>query len=368
MNSFWNKLPKPIVGLGAMDGVTDLAMREITKRYGNPDFMVTEFTSAEGVIRGIPRLLRDFSFTPNQHPIVAQIFGTDPEAFRLCAIICAFLGFDGIDLNMGCPAPSVAQKGAGAALIKNPSLAKKLILASKQGVKDYTDGIQIRELNLSPSLASLIEIQVDPKLARERKPIPISVKTRLGYEKPITHDWISHLLEVSPDLITVHGRTLIQQYGGKADWEEIAMAAALTSETETLILGNGDLDTPQTIEQRIKQSGVDGVWIGRAALGFPWIFSQTKDYFLNNPVIEVTSAQKISVALEHVNLFCQFNETLLSHDPIPFLNMRKHLGWYVKGFAHASELRQKLFQAQSKQDVEKILLAAEETQTNCPQM
>lgn len=357
MNSFWKQLPKPIVGLGAMDGVTDLSMREITKRHGNPDFMVTEFTSAEGIIRGIERLLRDFSFTPNQHPIVAQVFGADPEAFRLCAIICAFLGFDGIDLNMGCPAPSVAQKGAGAALIKNPILAKKLILAARRGVREYVDGIQIGDLNLPPLFTSSLQSHVDRKGTSDRKPIPISVKTRLGYDKPITHEWISHLLEVSPDLITIHGRTLVQQYGGEANWEEIAKGASLISKTDTLILGNGDLDTPGKIEEKIKQSGVDGVWIGRAALGFPWIFSQTKDFFLKNPVREVTPAQKISVALEHVNLFCQFNETLLSHDPIPFLNMRKHLGWYVRGFEHASELRQKLFQAQSKQDVEKILLA-----------
>src|SRR5258708_8488809 len=133
MNSFWHQLPRPVVGLSAMDGVSDAAMREVSALVGHPDFMVTEFTSADGIVRGILRLLRDFYFTANQRPMVAQIFGTDPESFRITAIICCFLGFDGIDINMGCPADSVAHKGGGAAHQNSGNCQTSYSLSSKRG-------------------------------------------------------------------------------------------------------------------------------------------------------------------------------------------------------------------------------------------
>lgn len=154
--SFWNSLPRPIIGLSAMDGVTDAAMRHITKKYGNPDFMVTEFTSADGIVHGVTKLLRDFYYTDNQRPIIAQIFGANPGKFYTAAIICCALGFDGIDINMGCPADSAAKKGGGAALIKTPLLAQQIVRAVKQGVEDWTNGKTLESLSLPPEFANLI--------------------------------------------------------------------------------------------------------------------------------------------------------------------------------------------------------------------
>ncbi|SRR5258708_539025 len=352
MNSFWHQLPRPVVGLSAMDGVSDAAMREVSALVGHPDFMVTEFTSADGIVRGILRLLRDFYFTANQRPIVAQIFGTDPESFRICAIICCFLGFDGIDINMGCPAESVAHKGGGAALIKNPELAKKLIRSVQRGVEEFINGAELTELGLPIRFVS--EIEKRAQRSGERRSLPVSVKTRIGYEKPVIEEWIPHLLETGPAVITIHGRTLEQQYGGLADWEEIAKAALLIHKTKTLVFGNGDLATPERIVSRIKESGVDGVWIGRAAMGNPWIFQQYQDYIAGREVREPTTQERFEIALKHAHIFEELNNTIFVDDPLPFLNMRKHLGWYIKGFPNASEMRVKLFQTNSSEDVKAI--------------
>lgn len=354
MDSFWNTLPKPIVGLSAMDGVTDAAMREVTALVGKPDFMVTEFTSAEGVVRGITRILRDFYFTPNQRPIVAQIFGIDPESFRTCAVICCFLGFDGIDINMGCPADSIAHKGGGASLIRNPPLAKALIRAVQKGVQDFVNGIELEDLDLPPAFVDLIK-ERSQRVSDERSELPVSVKTRIGYDKPVIEEWVPHLLETQPALITLHGRTLEQHYSGSANWEEIAKAAQIIHTTNTLIFGNGDLTTPEQIQQKIKESGVDGVWIGRASMGNPWIFQQYHDFVEGKEVYEVSTQERFKVALEHCEIFERLNKTVFVQDPIPFLNMRKHLGWYIKGFPNATDIRLKLFQTNSSQEVASIL-------------
>ncbi|PWU23706.1 hypothetical protein C5B42_02025 [Candidatus Cerribacteria bacterium 'Amazon FNV 2010 28 9'] len=357
----WKSLSKPIVGLSAMDGVTDAAMRSITKKYGNPDFMVTEFTSADGIVRGINKLLRDFYYTQEQRPIIAQIFGANPDSFYECSIICCSLGFDGIDINMGCPADSATHKGGGAALIKTPKLAQKIVRAVQRGVHDFKEGKNVKDLTLPIEFISQIKTQsgfstqkIDSFRLHE---IPVSVKTRVGYEKPVTEEWISTLLETQPALITLHGRTLEQHYSGEASWEEITKAATLAHATSTLLFGNGDLTTPEIIVQRIQQSKVDGVWIGRAAMGNPWIFSHYKEYIEKGEYTNVSAQERCRVALEHCNVFEEINRTVFSRDPLPFLNMRKHLGWYVRGMRDATDIRAQLYQTNNSQEVETVFNA-----------
>lgn len=359
MDSFWKHLPHPAVGLSAMDGVTDEGMRQITKAHGNPDFMVTEFTSADGIVHGITKLLRDFYYVPSERPIVAQIFGSDPESFRVCSIICCALGFDGIDINMGCPAPSTVHRGGGAALINDPRLAKKIVASVKQGVKEWVNGISVDDLGIDTDFMSKVKDRFQESNAdtpRERQRIPVSVKTRIGFDKIVTEDWISHLLETEPAVITVHGRILTKYYSGPANWEEIAKAARLIHETSTLAFGNGDLVSPELIVERVEESGVDGVWIARAAMGNPWIFKQYRQFIEEGTYDDVTTEERFSVALEHCALFEKLNATAFKDDPYSFLNMRKHLGWYIKGFPNAAQLRAKLFQANSMEEVQAILL------------
>lgn len=357
----WSSLKKPVVGLSAIDGVSDAAMRQITALYGKPDFLVTEFTSADGVVHGVRRLLRDLYYTPEQRPIIAQIFGVQPEKFYTCAVICCFLGFDGIDINMGCPADSIAKKGGGATLINNPPLAKEIINAVKKGVQDYTNGIELNALGLPEEFVDTLKTRIqhhqdtDPTRNWERTTKPVSVKTRIGYEKTVTTEWVSHLLEAQPALITLHGRTLEQHYGGTANWEEIAKGAQLAHQTDTLLFGNGDLDSPESIVSHIKDYGVDGAWIARAAMGNPWIFAQYKDFVATGSYQEPTTQERFKVAIEHAQFFEKLNSTVFSQDPYLFLNMRKHLGWYVKSFPNASEVRTKLFQMNSAAEVENLL-------------
>lgn len=338
-----------------MDGVSDAAMRQITKEISNPDFMVTEFTSADGLVHGVSKLLRDFYYTPMQRPIIAQIFGAYPEKFYAAAVIACELGFDAIDINMGCPADSIAKKGGGASLILNPSLAKTIVRHVQQGVQDYVNGIQIESLELPENFVQQIKQQSSEN--QLRSPLPVSVKTRIGYEKPVTIEWVSHLLETEPAVITLHGRTLEQHYGGEANWEEIGKAAEFVHEQtdKTLLFGNGDLTTPEQIVSHVKDYEVDGVWIGRAAMGNPWIFKQYQDFITTGSYAEPTVEERFAVAIRHAKIFEDLNHTVFVNDPYPFLNMRKHLGWYIKGFPNATEVRQKLYQTNSANEVEKLL-------------
>lgn len=342
---FWSNLPNPIIGLSPMDGVTDHPFRYIQKKYGKPDLIITEFTSVEGVCHGASQLLKDFQFDETQRPIVAQIYGTTPDFFRQTAIVLCELGFDGIDVNMGCPAKNVAHSGAGAALIRTPDLAQKIIQGVQQGINEWQNGAT---LDNCPDIVNKIKTHVEtrnqelPVQYKDRsRIIPISVKTRIGYSEPVISEWIPTLLETGVANITLHGRTLKQQYSGQANWEVIGQAAEICKKHDTLILGNGDVTSRQDALDKIKTYDVDGVLIGRASMGDPFIFSNKSE---NNSIYKV--------AVEHSKLF----EKNYSHEEnYSFMPMRKHLGWYVKSVPFAGEIRVKLFQSNTAQEVETIL-------------
>lgn len=330
-----------------MDGVTDQPYRHIQKKYGQPAVLYTEFTSTEGVCHGADRLLQDFLYDETQRPIIAQIYGTTPAYFRQCAVILCQLGFDGIDINMGCPAKNVAHSGAGAALIKTPDLAREIIRETKAGVQDWLDGMSVQDCpDITESIAQEIEkrqaLLPDQYQARDRR-LPVSVKTRVGYDKPIVHEWIPQLLAEKPAAIALHGRTLKQQYSGLASWEEIGKAAELVKQTNTLILGNGDIQTRAETEEKISTFGVHGALLGRSTFGNPYVF---------HAQIPVGEPSLFEIALEHAQLF---EQTYRDLDRYNFLPMRKHLGWYVRGVPGASEIRVKLFQSNSATEVAEIL-------------
>ncbi len=333
-----------------MDGVSDHPFRHIQKKYGQPAVVYTEFTSVEGVCHGAERLLTDFMFDESQRPVVAQIYGTTPDFFRQTAILLAELGFDGIDINMGCPAKNVSHSGAGAALIKTPSLAAEIIRATQQGVHQWQQGIRRRDLpDISDSMWQHVEsrhLQL-PEKYQQKRIVPVTVKTRIGYNEKVTEDWIGFLLEHDLPVIAVHGRTLSQQYGGSADWEEIAKAAQLAHQAGTFLLGNGDVKSLSDAYQKIAQYQVDGVLIGRAAMGNPKVFvSPEQSDTLISP------ATNFEIALEHTQLY---EQTYAHTEKYHFLPMRKHLGWYVKDIPNASQIRIELFQTDSSQKVKAVL-------------
>jgi tRNA-dihydrouridine synthase B len=394
MNTILN-LPQPVIGLSPMDGITDTAFRQITKKYGNPDIMFTEFAHVMGMCFALHNTISTFFYEEMERPIIAQIFGNEPEYFYHAAKIVCALGFDGVDINMGCPAKNVASRGSGASLINNPELAKKIIEETKRGVADWVaDG---RVTGLKPKVEKALELQVksyrerletvakgdlDPigRDCRQRRPaeagrlepvnsltrnnlinnslsngqtnllgkkrveIPVSVKTRIGYDKPITETWIKFLSDQNPNWISVHGRTFKQMYSGNANWDELKKAVEIT---DLPVLVNGDVKEYEDIKKILDHTGAYGVLIGRATFGNPFVFKETGDLRLETREKDYL----LSIMLEHTKLFIKYNS-----EPSQFVQMRKHFGWYVKGFDGAKEMREKLMLAKSLEEVERIVL------------
>ncbi|OGC82481.1 MAG: hypothetical protein A2V81_00280 [Candidatus Abawacabacteria bacterium RBG_16_42_10] len=336
---FWEELPRPIIGLSPMDGVTDAAFRFIVSKYGKPLLHITEFVSVEGMNVGNPaKVFEPFKYSEVERPVIAQLFGTDTEAFYNAAIMVGEMGFDGIDINMGCPAKNISARGAGAGLIQNPKLAKEIIRSVKRGAKDFAEGKSSRDLDL-PQTTKKFMAQKWQQSAQKRRLLPVSVKTRIGFDDIVIEDWVRYLLEEEPVNISVHGRTLKQMYTGEANWEAIGKAAEIVKKTETSILGNGDIKSVADAHTKLQQYHLDGVLIGRASFGNPWIF---QGHYPTLP-------ERLKTALEHAYKYEELYGTTFFHP------MRKHLAWYMHDFPGAKELRVELIKTNSASEVEKIL-------------
>ena len=347
MCNFWQTLPRPIIGLAPMDGASDHPFRYIQKKYGAPDLVYTEFTSVDEicVARRADRL-RSFLYDDSQRPIVAQIFGSVPEHFYQVAILICELGFDGIDINMGCPSRSVTHGGAGAALICTPKLAQEIMYATQRGVRDWQNGAGIVDC---PNLGAAIAVEV----ARQRtlhtnnadrlRPIPVSVKTRIGYDQPVVESWVPTLLEVEPAAIAIHGRTLKQRYSGQADWNAIGQAAEIVRPTATLFLGNGDIVSHTDAHRRVQKWGLDGVLIGRSSLGNPFVFHSSQPR---------PAAAYLTAATEHAE---HYEACYQPYERYHFLPMRKHLSAYARHAGLTESQRRALLKTESADDAIALL-------------
>jgi len=347
MTDFWHKLKKPIVGLAPMDGITDQPFRYIQKKYGSPDVLYTEFATVEGLCRGASQPLRDFMYAETERPIVAQIYGTTPKYFYQTAVLVCQLGFDGIDINMGCPAKNVAHSGAGAALIQTPELAIEIVKAVQAGVNDWAGGKTVDDCkDLKEKFRTEVKRRQEllPKKYQAHKKIPVSIKTRIGYSQPTVDTWLPTLLELEPSVIAVHGRTLKQSYSGLASWTEIAKVKQLAKDTPTLILGNGDVNNRKQAAELCAKHNLDGALIGRHSFGNPFVFHNND----NNEQINV-----FYIALDHAN---NYQTTYQNTDHNSFLPMRKHLGWYTKGLPNAKEVRAQLYQTNSAKETADVFL------------
>ncbi len=318
-----------------MDGVTDSAFRFMTAKYSKPAVMMTEFTNVEGLARGAVKMLSAFKYSDIERPIVAQIYGVEVPSYYKAAVMLAEMGFDGIDINMGCPAKKVSESGAGAGLIRTPELAKEIIRSTQKGVEDWANGISLEEAGVHPNM--IAEMPKWPK--GERRMLPVSVKTRIGFGEVVVEEWIKHLLDERPANITVHGRTLKQMYMGLADWEAIAKAAALCKEAGVGVLGNGDVKSMDEAREKCEKYGVEGVLVGRATFGDPWFFGG----------LEPTIEERLKAAVEHS---LEFEKQL---PELHFHIIRKHLGWYAKGFDGAKEVRVEFMKADNAADVERAV-------------
>lgn len=310
--NFWQKLKKPVMVLAPMADVTDASFRRIIAKYGKPDVMWTEFVSADGLfLGGKDALLRDLLYTESERPIIAQFFTARPEMMERAAVLARELGFDGVDINMGCPDRSIEKQGAGAALIKNPKLAREIIRAAKAGAGD----------------------------------LPVSVKTRIGFNTNQLETWLPELLAEAPAVITVHARTRKEMSKVPARWEEVKRAVEIRNKlnSETLIFGNGDALSILDARNKVLQTGCDGVMLGRAIFGNPWLFSERDPNHI--PVKE-----KLKVLVEHTKLF----EEILGGSK-NFAIMKKHYKAYVSGWDGAKELRMKLMDAVDAAGVEAVV-------------
>lgn len=307
---FWAKIKTPCAVLAPMADVTDPAFRRIIAKYGKPDVTWTEFVSADGLCSaGRPNLIKDLVYDESERPIVAQLFSSNPEKMREAAKLCKDLGFDGIDINMGCPDRSIEKQGSGAAMIKNPKRAREIIRAAKEG---------------APNL-------------------PISVKTRIGYNKNEIAIWIPEILAEDVVALTVHCRTRKEMSLVPARWEHLDEVVAIRNSMgkDTLILGNGDIKNVKEGKEKALEHGADGAMLGRAIFGNPWLFSD-KDR-------QQTLKEKLEVLVEHTKLFGK----LCDHKS--FAVMKKHYKAYVNGFDGAKDLRIRLMDTNSSEEVEQIV-------------
>jgi nifR3 family TIM-barrel protein len=372
--SLWKTLPQPIIGLAPMDGVTDSAFRYIVATYGKPDIVFTEFTNVHDICSGRLNTLDSLRYSEVERPIIAQIYGKDPALFYQAAHVVCELGFDGLDINMGCPSKNVASSGSGAGLIRTPNLALELMDRARKGIQDWAAGQPLEEIGLKPSalktIAQLKGEHQDLTEHQERAPIPLSVKTRLGFDCNIIDEWSDCLIQGRPEVISMHGRTLSQMYRGQSDWEAIAQASARIRSHGILAFGNGDIKSLAEAHQRIQDTGVNGVLIGRGALGNPWIFqgihrvreTLTTGSSVNLQTTEPSIDEKFQAMTAHAQCF----EAI--HGTERFVRMRKHLGWYCSTFPHAAAMRAQMVRTNGSQDVINILQAylAEHTASETP--
>lgn len=344
--SFWQNIPKPIIGMSPMDGVTDFAFRQTLSLIAKPSVVFTEFVHVMAIWHGKLNVFDALKFDNIQRPIVAQIFGSQPEYFYKAAHVICELGFDGIDINMGCPANTIVRRGGGAQLIQNPELALKIVSQTKKGVLDWVNGQSLEKLGLSKAKIHSIN-QMKKNFSQNKDVLPISIKTRLGIDKNIIDSWSDYLIQASPDAITIHGRTLKQLYHGNADWNSIGLISDKVKKAGIVYLGNGDVQSYHDAIEKIQKFKLDGVLIGRAALGNPWIFD-TKSKATHIPPIPIPV--KLNVLLQHARIFCQ------NTNEKQFSALKKHLGWYCEGFVGAKNLRIKLMKCNNYFEVEETIL------------
>lgn len=338
---------KPFFCVAPMADVTDAAFRRLIAKHGKPDVMWTEFVSANGLVSAGRKVLeRDLEYAEIERPIVAQLFTADPDTMEKAARLCAELGFDGIDINMGCPDKTIEKQGAGAAMIKTPEIAVQIIAAAKRGAGS----------------------------------LPVSVKTRIGYNAVQINEWIPLLLMQDLAALTVHVRTRKELSKVPAQWEYLKEVVKLRNELapQTVIIGNGDVTSLMDGRQKAAATGADGVMVGRALFGNPWFFDESREMvavlpqkqprvirafrFLSklfetkraaaqSQVKPITVEERLETMVEHTKLF----EELLG-DIKSFSIMKKHYKAYCTGFDGAKELRLQLMEhARTANDVERIV-------------
>lgn len=307
--NFWASLKKPFFVLAPMDDVTDVVFRQMVSEIAPPDVFFTEFTNVEALVsKGRASQITRLKFIRDQKPIVAQIWGNNPENYFKVAQELVGMDFDGIDINMGCPDKGVCKNGGCSALINEPTRAAEIIAATKQGAEK----------------------------------LPVSVKTRIGYSKIQTAEWIPFLLDQGLAALTIHGRTRKEMSKVPAHWDEIKKAVKIRNSlgVETLIIGNGDVVDRVEGLKKVKESGVDGIMIGRGIFKNLWCFGEKP---------EKSEKEMLELLLKHARAF----DKEWGKDK-NFQVLRKFFKIYVSDFPQAHNLRIKLMETGNLAEVESL--------------
>ncbi len=345
-----NNKKKFFIYLAPMDGVTDMPFRKIVKKYSNVDFVFTEFSNVEGLCKNGYKILSQLIYDKDEHPIISQLYGYTPEFFYNATILSLELGFDGINLNFGCPVRKVVSRYAGAGIIGELDLAKKIIDFTKKGILDFKKGKRVKDIKCFSK--RIVEFVSKRKPKEFSKSVSFSIKTRLSKNGVNFKDWLDFLTDIQMDMLIVHARTLEQQYTGKADWEKFYYITELlkSKNSETVFVANGDIVSSFDIEYLYNTYNLTHFMIGRGFLGKPWLFSKKHvDFdFVKNTL------------LEHCNMYQDFINLLLSYGFFEkskrnFLPFRKHIGWYLKGFKNIKNVRKQIFSVTSCKDLANIL-------------
>lgn len=318
--NFWKQINKPILALAPMAGITDSAFRQLCKKHG-ADVVYTEMISADGLHYDSKKTLELLKFSKSEKPVVVQLFGKDPEKFIKATKIVTKLGFDGVDINFGCPARKVAGHGGGVTLMRNLDLCYQII----QNVCDNT--------HLPVSIKTRTSINLETKKQRNKK------------TKVTILDLIEKIKDLPITTIMVHGRTYEHPFMGEIDYE---IVKKVKEQFSGIVLANGNITNPEIAKKTLELTQTDGLGLARGLYGQPWLFKKIKKYLQTNKLEEKTWKQIKKIALEHAKL----NYKVKGDHGI--IEMRKHLIFYTKGQPQAKEMRKDLVQVEKIKDIAKV--------------
>ncbi|MDD5491714.1 MAG: tRNA-dihydrouridine synthase [bacterium] len=313
INKFtWEKLPRPILALAPMAGVTDSPFRQICREAG-ADVVYSEMISVTGLFYESPKTKRLFKFVPRERPLIIQIFGAIPEHFAYAArFLTEQVHPDGIDINLGCPVRDVIKTGAGSYLMKNLALAKEVLSA-----------------------------------VRENTTLPVSIKTRTQVGEVTVLDLLEAVKTISLQALMIHGRTFAQKFSGAIN---IGLIKEAKKKFAGAVLANGNMNTPEQVREVLSQTDCDGIGLARGVLGKPYLFTQIKELLATEKYTKPFFSEVVPTILRQAQLM----QTEKGDHGI--IEMRKHLGWYVHDFPGAKNLRNQLYQCLTYKEMAEILL------------
>lgn len=316
---------RPLI-LAPMEDVTNPPFRKFCKKFG-ADWLYSEFVSADALVRSVSKSLKKLTIEDSERPVTIQIYGRYIDSMVEAAKMVEEVQPDFIDINFGCPVKRVAQKGAGAGLLKDIPLMEEMAARVVKAVK-----------------------------------IPVTAKTRLGWDSE--HIQIEEIAQRLQDAgiqaLAIHGRTRAQMYKGEADWEPIARVKNNPA-IKIPVIGNGDIDSPQKVKEAFEKYGVDGVMIGRATIGRPWIFRQIKHYLSTGELLpELSVAGQIELLQEQIDLAIDWIDEIRG-----ILHMRRHMAAMFKGLPHFRDLRIEMLRAEKREDLWKIFAQIRERYSGC---